>query len=335
MVAAAYFRHHKQRRTKVLAPDSAHGTNPASARMAGFDFVTVKSRSDGMVDLEDLQSKLDDQIAVFMITNPSTLGLFDQQVPQIARLVHDRGGLIYLDGANMNAILGITRPGDFGADMMHYNPHKTFSGPHGGGGPGAGPICVAEKLESYLPTPIVEQRDGRFVLAHDRPHSIGRVRSFFGNVGVLVRAYCYIRTHGPAGLKAVAENAVLNANYLLSRVKHILPVPQGDRCMHEFVATAAPLKKKNGTSAMDLAKRLLDFGFHAPTVYFPLTVPEAMMIEPTETESKETLDAFAETLFRITEESPELLHEAPHSTPISRPDEVRAARQPIMKWTAK
>ncbi len=334
MVAAAYFRHQKLSRTKVLAPDSAHGTNPASARMAGFDFVTVKSRGDGMVDLDDLQAKLDDQIAVFMITNPSTLGLFDQQVPHIAKLVHDRGGLIYLDGANMNAILGITRPGDFGADMMHYNPHKTFSGPHGGGGPGAGPICVAEKLGPYLPTPVVERRGDTFTLAHDRPLSIGRVRSFFGNVGVLVRAYCYIRTHGPDGVKAVAENAVLNANYLLSRVKHILPVPQGDRCMHEFVATAAPLKKKNGVTAMDLAKRLLDFGFHAPTVYFPLTVPEAMMIEPTETESKETLDAFAETLFRVTEESPDLLHESPHSTLISRPDEVRAARQPMLKWTA-
>jgi glycine dehydrogenase subunit 2 len=333
MVAAAYFRHHKLKRTKVLAPDSAHGTNPASARMAGFEFVTVKSRGDGMVDLEDLQTKLDDQIAVFMITNPSTLGLFDRQVPRIAELVHERGGLIYLDGANMNAILGITRPGDFGADMMHYNPHKTFSGPHGGGGPGAGPICVAEKLGPFLPTPVVERREDRFILAHDRPQSIGRVRSFFGNVGVLVRAYCYIRTHGPDGLKAVAENAVLNANYLLSRVKHILPVPHGERCMHEFVATAAPLKKKNGVTAMDLAKRLLDYGFHAPTVYFPLTVPEAMMIEPTETESKETLDAFAEVLFRITEESPELLHEAPHSTIISRPDEVRAARQPVLKWT--
>jgi glycine cleavage system P protein (glycine dehydrogenase) subunit 2 len=335
MVAAAYYRHEGQKRTKVLAPDSAHGTNPASARMAGFDFVTVKSRGDGMVDLEDLTAKLDDQIAVFMITNPSTLGLFDRQVPQIAKLIHDRGGLMYLDGANMNAILGITRPGDFGADMMHYNPHKTFSGPHGGGGPGAGPICVAEKLGPYLPTPVVEQRDGRYILAFDRPLSIGRVRSFFGNVGVLVRAYCYIRTHGPAGLKSVAESAVLNANYLLSRVKHFLPVPQGERCLHEFVATAAPLKKKNGVTAMDLAKRLLDFGFHAPTVYFPLTVPEAMMIEPTETESKETLDAFTEVLFRITEESPELLHEAPHSTLISRPDEVRAARQHVLKWTAE
>ncbi|MCI0335045.1 MAG: aminomethyl-transferring glycine dehydrogenase subunit GcvPB [Planctomycetes bacterium] len=335
MVAAAYFRHLKQPRTKVLAPDSAHGTNPASARMAGFDFVTIKSNASGFVDLEDLARKLDDQVAVFMITNPSTLGLFDRQVSQIAKMVHDQGGLIYLDGANMNAILGITRPGDFGADMMHYNPHKTFSGPHGGGGPGAGPICVAEKLAPFLPTPVVERRGDRYVLAADRPHSIGRVRSFFGNTGVLVRAYCYIRTHGPDGLKAVAENAVLNANYLMSRVRHILPVPHGERCMHEFVATAASLKKKNGVAAMDLAKRLLDFGFHAPTVYFPLTVPEAMMIEPTETESKETLDAFAEVLFRITEESPELLHDAPHSTIISRPDEVQAARKPILKWTAE
>jgi glycine dehydrogenase subunit 2 len=335
MVAAAYFRHQRQPRTKVLAPDSAHGTNPASAKMAGFDFVTVKSNAAGFVDLADLAAKLDERVAVFMITNPSTLGLFDRQVGEIARMVHEKGGLIYLDGANMNAILGITRPGDFGADMMHYNPHKTFSGPHGGGGPGAGPICVAEKLGPYLPVPVVEKRGDRFVLAFDRPHSIGRVRSFFGNTGVLVRAYCYIRTHGPDGLKAVAENAVLNANYLMSRVKHFLPVPHGERCMHEFVATAGPLKKKTGASAMDLAKRLLDFGFHAPTVYFPLTVPEAIMIEPTETESKETLDAFAEALFRITEESPELLHEAPHSTIISRPDEVQAARKPIMKWTPK
>jgi glycine dehydrogenase subunit 2 len=302
--------------------------------MAGFDFVTVKSNAQGFVDLGDLQTKLDDQIAVFMITNPNTLGMFDRQVAQIADLVHERGGLIYLDGANMNAILGIARPGDFGADMMHYNPHKTFSGPHGGGGPGAGPICVRDSLGPYLPAPVVEKTSAGFRLAYDRPRSIGRVRSFFGNVGVLVRAYCYLRTHGPEGLKQVSENAVLNANYLLARVKHFLSVPHGVRCMHEFVASAAALKKKNGVTAMDLAKRLLDYGFHAPTVYFPLTVPEAMMIEPTETESKETLDAFAETLFRITDESPELLHEAPHSTVISRPDEVRAARQPMMKWSA-
>lgn len=333
MSAAAYFRDIGEKRTKVLAPDSAHGTNPSSASMAGFDTVTVKSRAGGLVDLDDLRAKLDDQIGVFMITDPNTLGIFDSQILEISDLVHRRGGLIYLDGANMNAIMGMTRPGDIGADMMHFNPHKTFSGPHGGGGPGAGPICVTEKIGPYLPVPTVRRDENRFTLDYNRPKSIGRVRSFFGNVGVLVRAYCYIRTHGPDGLKRVAENAVLNANYLLSRVQHILPVPQGNRCMHEFVASAAKIKKEKGVSAMDIAKRLLDYGFHAPTVYFPLTVPEALMIEPTETESKETLDAFAEVLFRITEESPKLLHEAPHSTIVSRPDEVHAARKPVMKWT--
>jgi glycine dehydrogenase subunit 2 len=332
MTAAAYFRDQGLKRTKVLAPDSAHGTNPASAAMAGFEFVTVKSNGKGYVDLDDFRAKLDDNIAVFMITNPTTLGMFEPQVKEIAQLVHERGGLIYLDGANMNAVMGITRPGDFGADMMHYNPHKTFSGPHGGGGPGAGPICVSEKLGPYLPSPIVVERDGEYKLDYDRPKSIGRVRSFFGNTGVLIRAYCYIRSHGPDGLKRASENAVLNANYLLSRVKHIFPVPQGDRCMHEFVATASQLKKSKGISAMDIAKRLLDYGFHAPTVYFPLTVPECLMIEPTETESKETLDAFAEALFRITEEPADLLHEAPHTTVVSRPDEVTAARQPILRW---
>jgi glycine dehydrogenase subunit 2 len=333
MVAAAFFRDQGLARRKVLAPDSAHGTNPASARMAGFEAITVRSTPAGYVDLDDLRAKLDEQIAVFMITNPNTLGLFDQQVADIAELVHRRGGLIYLDGANMNAILGIARPGDFGADMMHFNPHKTFSGPHGGGGPGAGPICVSAQLEPYLPVPVVRQEGPCYRLEDDRPKSIGRVRSFFGNVGVLVRAYCYIRTHGPEGLRAVSENAVLNANYLLSRVQQRLPVPQGDRCMHEFVASAAALKKERGVAAMDLAKRLLDYGFHAPTVYFPLTVPEAMMIEPTESESKETLDLFADALLQITDEPVELLREAPHATPISRPDEVTAARKPVLKWT--
>jgi glycine dehydrogenase subunit 2 len=334
LVAAAYFRDHGLRRTKVLIPDSAHGTNPASAAMAGFECVTIKSTPQGFVDLADFQAKLDDHVAVFMITNPNTLGMFDRQIRDIAEQVHGRGGLIYLDGANMNAILGITRPGDFGADMMHYNPHKTFSGPHGGGGPGAGPIAVRKKLEPYLPRPMVIREGDTYTLDYDRPKSIGRVRSFFGNTGVLVRAYCYIRTHGPDGLRRVAENAVLNANYLLSRVKHILPVPQGDRCMHEFVATAEKLKADRGTSAMDIAKRLLDFGFHAPTVYFPSIVKESMMIEPTETESKESLDALAETLFRITEEPADFLHEAPHTTLISRPDEVQAARKPVLKWTS-
>jgi glycine dehydrogenase subunit 2 len=332
LVAAAHFRTRGERRTKMLAPDSAHGTNPASASMAGFDAITVKSTSKGYLDLADLDAKLDGSTAVFMITNPSTLGMFDRQIAEIARRVHAVGGLLYLDGANMNAILGITRPGDFGADMMHFNPHKTFSGPHGGGGPGAGPIAVTKELGRYLPVPVVERNEHGFRLVYNRPDSIGRVRSFFGNVGVLVRAYCYIRTHGAEGLRRVSENAVLNANYLLSKVKHIFPVPQGDRCMHEFVASAAKLTAERGVSAMDLAKRLLDYGFHAPTVYFPPIVREAMMIEPTETETRETLDAFAQTLFRISEESPELLREAPHTTSISRPDEVRAARQPIVAW---
>ena len=334
LVAAAHFRARGEDRLRVLAPDSAHGTNPASAAMAGFDTVTVKSTPAGYVDMQDLAAKLDDKTAVFMITNPNTLGMFDRHIAEIARQVHDVGGLIYLDGANMNAILGIARPGDFGADMMHFNPHKTFSGPHGGGGPGAGPIAVTETLAPYLPLPIVARDRAGYRLVYDGSQSIGRVRSFFGNVGVLVRAYCYIRTHGPEGLRRVSENAVLNANYLLSKVKHILPVPQGDRCMHEFVASAAKLASGRNVSAMDIAKRLLDYGFHAPTVYFPPIVREAMMIEPTETESKETLDAFAQTLFRICDEPAELLHEAPHTTPISRPDEVRAARQPIVAWTA-
>jgi glycine dehydrogenase subunit 2 len=331
VMARAYFRHLGQPRTRVLAPDSAHGTNPASATVAGFDYVTVKSTKRGFVDLEDLRTRLDQRVAVFMITNPNTLGMFDRQIGEIARLVHEAGGLVYLDGANMNAILGVSRPGDFGADMMHYNPHKTFSGPHGGGGPGAGPIAVRKFLEPYLPVPVVQRAADGYRLAYDRPHSIGRVRSFFGNVGVLVRAYCYIRTYGPDGLRRVSENAVLNANYLLSRLKQQFPVPQGERCMHEFVASAARLKAERDISAMDLAKRLLDYGFHAPTVYFPPIVREALMIEPTETESKETLDAFADALLKIAQEPAELVDAAPHSTAISRPDEVKAARQPVMK----
>jgi glycine dehydrogenase subunit 2 len=335
LVAAAYFKDtgEFEKRRRVLVPDNAHGTNPASAVMAGFETVTIKTMQNGGVNMADFRAKLDDRIAVFMITNPNTVGVFEPNMRAISDEVHAQGGLVYLDGANMNAILGIARPGDFGADMQHFNPHKTFSGPHGGGGPGAGPICVIDKLAPYLPSPIVVKKDDAYALDHARPKSIGRVRSFFGNVGVLLRAYCYIRAHGPDGLKRVSENAVLNANYLLSRVKHILPVPQGDRCMHEFVASGSKLKAEKGVAAMDIAKRLLDYGYHAPTVYFPLTVPEAIMIEPTETECKETLDAFAETLFRITGEDPQLLHEAPHTTLISRPDEVQAARQPMLCCT--
>jgi glycine dehydrogenase subunit 2 len=337
LVASAYFRDKGQRRTKVLFPNSAHGTNPASAALAGFECVQLGSTPQGFVDLKELASHLDESTAVFMVTNPNTLGMFEREIPRIAQLVHDVGGLVYIDGANMNAIAGITRPGDFGGDMMHYNVHKTFTGPHGAGGPGAGPIAVRDFLADYLPGPVVTRASdaaGKAAYRTTIPaKSVGRVRSFFGNVGILVRGYCYLRTLGAAGVRAMSENAVLNANYLLAKLKDVLPVPQGERCMHEFVASAKGLKDARGISAMDIAKRLLDFGFHAPTVYFPLVVAEAMMIEPTETESRETLDAFADAIRRIVAENPEKLHLAPHETPISRPDDVRAARNPILKWT--
>jgi len=332
LVAAACFRDKGQERTRVLIPDSAHGTNPASAAIAGFDTVAIKSNERGLVDLADLRTKLDDRAAVFMITNPNTLGLFDTQIAEITGLLHDHGALVYLDGANMNAIVGVTRPGDFGVDMMHYNVHKTFTGPHGAGGPGSGPIAVRAFLAPYLPCPSVVKGGDTFKLDYDRPKSIGRVRSFFGNVGILLRGWCYIRTLGPAGLREMTENAVLNANYLLARVKQTYEVPHGDRCMHEFVASSRQLKRQRGTSAMDVAKRLLDFGYHAPTVYFPLVVPEAIMIEPTETESKTTLDAFADTLIKIAGEDAEFLHQAPHALPISRPDEIKAAKEPMLRW---
>jgi glycine dehydrogenase subunit 2 len=332
LIAAAHFRDRAEKRTRVLIPDSAHGTNPASAAIAGFDAVTIKSNERGRVDLADLKAKLDERAAVFMITNPNTLGLFDDQIAAITELVHSRGALVYLDGANMNAILGITRPGDFGVDMMHYNIHKTFTGPHGAGGPGSGPIAVRSRLAPFLPAPLVVKEAESYRLDHDRSQSIGRVRSFFGNVGILVRGYCYIRTLGPQGLKAVSENAVLNANYLLALLKRACEVPHGNRCMHEFVASARTLRRERGISAMDIGKRLLDFGFHAPTVYFPLVVPEALMIEPTETESKETLDAFATAFLKICEEDADFLHQAPHTLAISRPDEVRAAKEPILRW---
>jgi len=333
LVAAAYFRDRGERRSQVLIPDSAHGTNPASAHLAGFEAVTIKSDGRGLVDLGDFKAKLAGQTAVFMITNPNTVGLFDPQIGEIASLLHERGALLYLDGANMNAILGIVRPGDMGVDLMHYNPHKTFSGPHGGGGPGAGPIAVRDNLAPFLPAPLVARNpDGSYRLDHDRPKSIGRVRSYFGNTGVLFRAYCYIRSQGPDGLKRIAEHAVLNANYLMSLVKDVYPVPYGSRCMHEFVASARSLAKERGIRAMDIAKRLIDFNFHAPTVYFPLIVSEALMIEPTETESRETLEAFATTLRAIALEDPQVLHDAPHTTPINRPDEVKAAKSPVLKW---
>jgi glycine dehydrogenase subunit 2 len=351
LIAHAYFRDKgEENRNRVLIPDSAHGTNPASAAIAGFEAVKVTSNAKGLVDLADLRAKLDDRAAVFMITNPNTLGLFDDQIAAITELVHGQGGLVYLDGANMNAILGITRPGDFGVDMMHYNVHKTFTGPHGAGGPGAGPIAVRARLAPYLPAPMVakkenpkfeirnpksEGNDSSFFLDYNCPQSIGRVRSFFGNVGILVRGYCYIRTLGAAGLREVSENAVLNANYLLALIRDVFEVPYGRRCMHEFVASAKTLRREKKISAMDIAKRLLDFGYHAPTVYFPLVVPEAIMIEPTETESRETLDGFAQAMRQIAGEEAEFLHLAPHMLEISRPDEVLAAKEPILRWAGQ
>ena len=333
-VAAAYFRDIGQtHRKKVLVPDSAHGTNPASAALAGFEAVTVKSNAKGLVDLDDLKAKLGDDTAVFMITNPNTLGLFETQIQQITEMLHAKGGLVYLDGANMNAILGITRPGDFGADMQHYNVHKTFTGPHGGGGPGSGPIAVRDFLEPYLPSPMVVKNGDAYSLDYHRPKSIGRVRSFFGNVGILFRGYCYIRTLGPDGLKAVSENAVLNANYLRALVKVGYDVPHEGPCMHEFVASARSLLRERKIKAMDICKRLLDYGFHAPTVYFPMVVSEALMMEPTETESRETLDAFADVLLKIKGEDAEMLRTAPHTQIISRPDEVKAAKEPVLRWS--
>ena len=335
LVAAAYFRDRGEKRTKVLFPNSAHGTNPASAALAGFDCVQLASGSDGLVNLDELKQHLDEQTAVFMITNPNTLGLFESEIATISSMLHDVGGLVYIDGANMNAILGITRPGDFGGDMMHYNVHKTFTGPHGAGGPGAGPIAVRDFLADYLPGPVVGKTAEEDFDLQTPAKSIGRVRSFFGNVGILLRGYFYLKTLGAEGLKAASEDAVLNANYLMAKLKDVLEVPHGAYCMHEFVASAKKVKHDNGISAMDIAKRLLDNGFHAPTVYFPLVVDEAMMIEPTETESKQTLDHFVETIREILQEDVEHLHLAPHNTPISRPDEVLAARKPILKWSAE
>jgi glycine dehydrogenase subunit 2 len=342
LTAAAWFRDKGEHRTKVLFPSSAHGTNPASAALAGFECIQLKESATGLVELDELKSHLDESTAVFMITNPNTLGLFENEIQKISRMLHDVGGLVYIDGANMNAILGITRPGDFGGDMMHYNVHKTFTGPHGAGGPGAGPIAVRDFLADYLPGPVVAKEtrtspDGKSATHYSLTtptKSIGRMRSFFGNVGILVRGYCYLRTLGANGLKEVSEQAVLNANYLKARLADVLPTMRGGKfCMHEFVASAKKIQAEKHISAMDIAKRLLDFGYHAPTVYFPLVVPEAMMMEPTETESKETLDAFADTVHAILKEDADFLHNAPHNTPVSRPDEVLAARNPILKWT--
>ncbi|NLN17090.1 MAG: aminomethyl-transferring glycine dehydrogenase subunit GcvPB [Firmicutes bacterium] len=323
-------------RREIIVPDSAHGTNPATAAMCGFIPVEVKSDERGGVDLAALKEVLGPQTAGLMLTNPNTLGLYDENILAITRLVHEAGGLVYYDGANMNANMGISRPGDMGFDVVHFNVHKTFSTPHGGGGPGAGPIAVAECLAPFLPVPTVEKDEaGKFYLNYDLPQSIGMVKGFYGNFAVLVRGYTYIRMMGPEGLRRASEDAVLNANYLFARLKDYFDVPYPRICKHEFVLSAKSYKEKYGVRTLDMAKRLLDYGYHAPTVYFPLIVEEALMIEPTETETKETLDEFVEAMIEICEEAkrdPETVKTAPHTTPVGRLDETRAARQLDLRW---
>jgi glycine dehydrogenase subunit 2 len=321
-------------RVEVLTPDTAHGTNPASVTMAGLELVSVKTDERGNVDLDDVRSKLSERTAALMLTNPSTLGLFEEGIVELTDAVHEAGGLCYYDGANLNAVCGISRPGDMGFDVIHINLHKTFSQPHGGGGPGGGPVAVRGLLAPYLPTPIVARDGDVFRWDDQRPDSIGRVRGFGGPFGVFVRSYAYIRRYGPA-LREMSEVAVLNANYLMARLAEAYDVPYERTCMHEFVASARSLKKEHGVSALDVAKRLMDYGFHPPTVYFPLVVPEALMIEPTETEPKEVLDEFADAMLEIAREaktSPELLHDAPHTRPVRRPDEVRATKEPVLRY---
>jgi glycine dehydrogenase subunit 2 len=325
-------------RVEVIVPDSSHGTNPATASMAGFRTVTVASAPDGGVDLEALRASLGARTAAVMLTNPSTLGLFERRIVEIVEAVHAAGALAYMDGANMNAILGHFRPGKAGFDVMHFNVHKTFSTPHGGGGPGAGPVAVAEHLAPFLPGPlVVRDDDGRFRLERpgERPSSIGRVRAYQGSAGVLVRAYAYIRALGGTGLRSVSDDAVLAANYVRARVGEAYEVPYGGPCKHEFVATARPLRDATGIRTLDVAKRLIDHGFHPPTVYFPLIVEECLLIEPTETESLETLDAFADALLAVAKEArehPEYLRTAPVTAPVRRLDEATAARHPELRW---
>ncbi len=325
-------------RSEIIVPDSSHGTNPATASMAGYRTITVKSDARGGVDLDALRAVLGPRTAAIMLTNPSTLGLFEDQVCEIVDAVHAAGGLAYMDGANMNAVLGKFRPGDAGFDVMHFNVHKTFSTPHGGGGPGAGPVAVGEKLLPFLPSPrVLREQDGSFRLERpgERPTSIGRVRSHVGSTGVLVRAYAYLLAHGAAGLEEVSEDAVLAANYLRHRLRGTYEIPYDRVCKHEFVASASNLKRETGVRTLDVAKRLIDHGHHPPTIYFPLIVEEALLIEPTETESLETLDDFAGALEAIAAEAhedPEALHSAPHSAPVRRLDEATAARQPDLHW---
>ncbi len=345
LLTRAYHEDRGEQRARVLTPDTAHGTNPASVTMAGYEVVKVATDERGGVDLEDLRSKVDERVACLMLTNPNTLGVFDENIVEITQLVRDAGGTLYYDGANLNAIMGHTRPGDMGFDIVHVNLHKSFSQPHGGGGPGAGPIAVSERIEPFLPIPrltMTEDGDGvapGFDFDYERPRSIGRLRGFAGNFGVFVRSYAYIRSLGGDGLAEASETAVLNANYLLARLSRgragsYLPVAFDRLCMHEFVLSGAQAKRELGIKTLDLAKRLLDFGFHPPTIYFPLLVDEALMFEPTETETKEGLDALADAIEEILAESerdPEIARNAPYTTPVRRLDEAAASRRPVVR----
>ncbi len=340
LLTRAYHEDRGEQRTKILTPDTAHGTNPATVTMGGYEVVKVGTNERGGVDLDDLRAKADDDVACLMLTNPSTLGLFEEDIVEIAKIVHGVGATLYYDGANLNAVMGRTRPGDMGFDIVHFNLHKTFTQPHGGGGPGAGPIAVTDRIEPYIARPqVVRREDGTFDLDYDRPKSIGRLRGFQGNYGVFVRSYAYILSLGADGLQEASETAVLNANYLLAKLKENgsakYLAPAYDRlCMHEFVLSGSPMKKELGLRTLDLAKRLLDHSFHPPTVYFPLIVDEALLVEPTETETKETLDAFAEVVAEILREGaedPEIARNAPYQTPVRRLDEAGAAKRPVIR----
>lgn len=365
LIIRAYLEKKGEKRHKIIIPDSAHGTNPASAALCGYEVESIQSNTAGLVDINRLKEVFTRDTAAIMITNPNTLGLFEKDILEICRIVHDKGGLVYCDGANMNALLGIARPGDMGVDILHLNLHKTFSTPHGGGGPGAGPIGVSGELKPFLPIPRVEMiekltseehgidplvksnkspynsansSDGpfhkKYLLNDNYPDSVGRVRAFYGHVGMMIRTYAYLLSLGKEGVQRVGEYAVLNANYLRKKLENYYDIPYGKTCMHEFVISAKRQKKK-GVSALDIAKRLLDYGFHAPTIYFPLIVEEAIMIEPTETESRETLDTFIAAMIQIAndiEQQPETVRNSPQTTPIDRPDEVKAAREPNLRW---
>ncbi len=348
LLTRAFHEDRGEHRTKVLTPDNAHGTNPATVTMAGYEVVKVGTDAAGNVDLDDLRAKADENVACLMLTNPSTVGLFETGIEEIAKIVHSVGATLYYDGANLNAIMGICRPGDMGFDIVHFNLHKSFTQPHGGGGPGAGPIAVSDRIEPFLPLPQVVRREAapgngahgpHYDLDYDRPKSIGRLRGFQGNYGVFVRSYAYIRSLGAPGLREVSEVAVLNANYLLARLRRegvaeYLPAAFERLCMHEFVLSGAPMRRELQIKTLDLAKRLLDHGVHPPTVYFPLIVDEALLIEPTETETKETLDHFAEVvagILREAREDPEVARGAPYTTPVRRLDEAAAARRPVLR----